>query len=454
MENKSFKENTIGSFALTLLEEVKASDKDPTSYIIQKTDAVKKILAVQQARGGDINIGSAQMETIMRSIDIDAAAQAYLTNDTSKIVNPLAGTPITDIVTVCSKANNSSASFETAPSKAISTGISLIKQGTLSSTRVLCIDKNKSTNNRSSVKDEFSRTDIPVFQAREESYKDGIVNVKCDISDVNICSHLDWGDLADYDTLNLLISSARYASENMTISTYKAYGLAFPDDCNMFLTSLRLQNRSLEDSIFEEVYCMTYPEPDISDISNYKKFIDLKKRFHANLSVIGKGNNISSTTVQVGISRLDIVTSTDQTVSSTKRIGSVKQNKVNSYVHTKPVDTGLCTAVLASEEAKHKFLNGFCFDWVKVAGLWLQNESRHFLKLPTVTIPDELKAKIVLEKPSSQNSYDLLKISSHSLAELSDEFINRCYTLSDKVIKEEQFEVDRNIFQSIQSIIV
>lgn len=452
MENKNFQAGTVGEFASNLLEEYKSADGKQLSYVFKKTDEIKRILDAQEARGGNIKIGSADMETVVKSMTLNAAIQAYQANDTEVMLNPLSGVPITDFETIISLDKSNTFTVETAPSKAISASVALITQGTLSSTKVISNSSKKQTNNRASIKDSLNRQDLPVFSAKEESYKDGIVNKRHDISDVSICSHLDWNNLFDYGTLNDLITSARRASENQTVITYTNYGMKCPDDDKMFLTALRLQNRALEDSIFEEVYMLTFPEPNISDPENYARFIELKKRFHSNLSTIGQGNNISASTVQVGISRMDVVTSVAQTVSSTKRINSVKQNKVNSYVHTKPVDTGLCTAVISSDEAKVKFMNGFCFDWTKVASLWLQNESRHFLHLPTIAIPDEYKAKIMIEKPSNHSAYDLLKISSHSLAELEDSFIAACYELADKVIKNEQIRVDTEIYQVIHGM--
>lgn len=451
MENY-FEESTLGNAAIQILEEVRSDDGTLVGYMLKKTDEVKAILKAQEARGANIKLGVATSSATMESMTLEAAIQAYMSGNSSILTNPLAGQPIIDRYIVNCRDNDQSIFIDCSTMKALSANVALVKQGTLSSTRIVCNSSTNQTNNKSSIKDNLVRSSVPEFQSKDHSHKSDFVVKNIDIGSVNIGAPLDFDDLYDYETLNLLIASARAALEDQTIQTYQKYGETNPNDANMYLVALRLQNRSLLDSIFDEMYLTRFPEPDITDKANYTRYISLKKRYHANLRTIGRGTNLAPYTIRMGIDRIDIITGLKQDVSSTKRIGNVKKNKVGSYTHIKPQDTGINTGVFSSADARENFLSDYAHTWLTVAGKWLENEANSMLNLEVNDIADELTAKVDYSSPKEISAAEALKIDKSERSSLQDRFIYKAYELSEKVLKDDLLDLDRDIAGSLKTM--
>lgn len=450
IENK-FNEGTLGHAACKMLAEIVLDDSTrKTILILEKDEAVKKILAAQEAKGANIKLGIPENSAMMKSLDVEAAINALISGNTSQITNPLAGQPIIDIIRV-HFANKDYIDIPVAICKAISANTALIQQGTLASTRIISQSANNQTNNKAGIKDTLVRSNIPVFEHRTTSENENIVIKNRDVSDISTGCHLDFGDLNDYDALNILINFARYVSEIATIATYIQYGKEHPNDTEMYKTALRLQNRKLEDSIFDEVWLTHFEEPNLNDIEGFKRYINMMKRFHATLSKIGQGSNVSPYTHRFGLERVDVVTSQTQNVSSTKRISRVKKNKVNSYITIKPQDTGICTAVFSDEASRSEFIASSVTPWMKVAAKWLYNESRHVIGLSCEKIPDEELAPLVIQQHEPVSAAEALQITDN-IDGLQEEFLMRCYELSEKVITDERMAMDREIVQTLHTL--
>lgn len=451
MITNNFKEGTLGNAACNMLNVITVDEKTKEkAIVIAKTDSVKELIAAQSARGANLKIGLAEDNAVMRSIGIEAAISAYMSNSTTNLQNPLAGQPIIDKVCVMFS-NGSIVEIPTAICKAISANTALVQQGTLASMRIISQSANNQTNNKAGIKDNLVRENLPSFQRKITSTNEELIVKNKDAGDVMVGCHLDPGDLLDYETLNILISYARYVSEGYTIDAYLNYGKEHPNDENAYLMALRLQNRKLEDSIFDEVWSTHYDEPNVADSESFQNYINLRKRFHANLSVIGRGSNIAPYTHKFGIERVDVVTSVTQNVSSAKRISRTKKNKVNSYVTIKPQDTGLCTAVLKDEKTREELISVRVEPWLRLASIWLDNEARHMLGIETKPISDEFKAPLIIPKRDPVKASDALGISG-DIDGLQDSFITQCYTLSEKVITEERLQMDRKFMESFDAI--
>lgn len=444
MTTNSFKENTLGYSALQALEKANEAQKAlGMNFVLQKSDEVKKIISAESATGAQLTTGAATKDVRNKAMTVDEAIRAYSNVESTS----LAGQTVVDAVIAVAPSGEQTL-FEVAPMKAVGSKVSTVTEGVLDSTHIVCQASKQNTNNEASIRDRTKRENLPNFAKAipYEGLKDAeIVAKSVEMTDFDVAATLFWANLLDFDTLNLLVESARRTCEAASQGAIRDYAAHNTVDENTLLMMLRLQNRSLADSIFKECYEARYSETTISsqptkeEIENFNRYVNLIKRFHAGLYTIGNGRNISPTTVQIGIKRLKVVTSKKQNVISVKKVNKVKTNAVNSYFRMTPEDTGLFTAV-CTEDSQTRLMTDYAPKFIKVAMRWLLNEQLHFLEMDDLIKGKDKDesyladiANLTVPKVEQHTTAELLGLSSIE-ASTKTALISKFYALANKTI--------------------